>query len=147
MRKPYQVWIDDMHVFAEAVAYCSSVASAFFHRSGAAWYLSLRKTLSSKDLGCIAPTCQADSPALHCPAGRSVLHCRAGSSGSRGWIPVVQTLSAGGRAKAYEGSLSTLCTSRENKRIWECRTGLDSADTGVQPTACECQWQTGNIGK
>ena len=62
---------------------------------------------------------------------------RQGRPGCRGWIPAVQTPSAGGRAQACEGSL---CTSHENQRIWERRTGLDSADAGRFPSAADGLW-------
>ena len=57
----------------------------------------------------------------NCRACRSALHCLDGSSGCRGWIPALQTHSAGDRA--YEGSL---CTSHQthlgaSKRPGQCR--------------------------
>ena len=51
----------------------------------------------------------------------------------------VQTPSAGGRAQGYEGFF---CTSHENQRTLERRTGLDSAVAGRFPSAADGLWMS-----
>ena len=131
-----------------------TVAFAFSHSSEAVWNQPKVKKIFSKERGEIASSCgpessalhrRAGSSALHCRAGRSTLHCRAGSSalhcragrpGYRGWIPAVQP-SAEGRAQGGEGFF---CTSHENQRTWERRTGLGRADAGRFSSAANSLW-------